>query len=751
MSRTTEAPLESDQTPARGPQSETEPRGSSTNRFATGKLTWLWGIGAVVLAVAGGIIPFVLNHGYYWRGDTQLAYFGALYHLGEALREGRIPLMDPASWHAGAFAVDASWGLWNPLTWIQALGATAVSDALLFMTVVKISVCAISASGTFLLARSYRVGDPLACVVAVLVPACGFTMYADQPSWYHGSLVSALLPWAWWAARRTVLHGANPFPALLAGFLVVTVGYIFGTLMLAVVVVAVILDGLLARGLRGAAKGLVVGVCWGVPALTVHLPFILSSSATVRHTWLIFNDDQQVAEVRDLLTSSIPNAGPDRPLFYVAWLLPMLVFVDWRKARAGSRDLAGIAIVATVAWIWLLGPSDVGPLRWPMRLMPYVVLTSLVLAAIAMSRGRTAWSGRRFLAALAITAVSGYMTMASDPPYWRMQLAGTLAVAAGLTVTWLLLRGPGKIGPRPVAAAAFAALWTVAMVGVQHHYEPRSNAGDRGMPAEIADYRDPVPAAVGNTFMIGTPRELVEQNSDPRPFIPIGNMWYLRGLDSQNHASATRYGAYNARYCMAFTGNTCLEALPRLLKREPTTGLSRAKLMSVSTIVLVKRDVPRRERREPPRGWHEAASDELTVTWVRDRPMPAAGGVSWVQKGLGVTALSQEPESVRLRVDRVPSGGGTFVMSRLDWPGYVATNAELESPIDDFLLTVRVPESSEGKVVTLSYAPPHWNVLWVGLLGAVGLGVTWSVAAAVLALMRRRSARSPRRRVRSTS
>lgn len=729
-----------------GTRSAPDPRRRPTDPFPTDVSTWLWGAGAVVLAIATGIIPVLFDHGYYWRGDTQLAYFGALYHLGEELREGRLPLLDPASWQAGAFTVDASWGLWNPLTWAQALAATEFSDALLLMTVVKISVCAISATGVFLLARSYRVADPLACVVAVLVPACGFTMYVDQPSWYHGSLVSALLPWAWWGARRTVLWGRNPFPALLAGYLLATVGYIFGTVMLAVVVVAVILDGLNARGMRGAVKALVVGLCWGSAALAVHLPFIFSSSATIRSRWVIRNDGTGVANISELVTSSIPNVGPDQAVFYVAWLLPMLVFVDWRRARAGSGDLAGIAVVAAVAWLWFLGPSQVGQLRWPIRLMPYVVLASLVLAAIALTRGRMAWSGRRFVGAVAITAVSGYMTMANDPPYWRMQLVSTLAVAAGLTATWLLLRGVAKIGPRPATAAAFAALWTVAIVGLQHHYEPRSNAGDRGMPAQIADYRDPLPAAVGNTFMVGTPRDYVKRNSDLEHFIPFGNMWYLRGLDSQNHASSTRYGAYNVRYCMAFTGNTCPEALQTLLDREPTTGQSRADLMSVSTIVLVKRQVPPRVRKDPPPGWHVAATDELTVTWVRDRPLPAAGGVTWEEQGLDVITLSQEPESVRLRAENVPSGGGTFVMSRLDWPGYEISNAEHASPTDGYLLTVQVPQSSEGEVITLSYAPPHWTVLRALLLGGIGFGALWSALAVGAVLARRRSATTPRRR-----
>jgi hypothetical protein len=104
--------------------------------------------------------------------------------------------------------------------------------------------------------------------------------------------------------------------------------------------------------------------------------------------------------------------------------------------------------------------------------------------------------------------------------------------------------------------------------------------------------------------------------------------------------------------------------------------------------------------------------------------------------------VSSEDETVRLRADRVPAGGAEFVMSRLDWPGYTFTNAERSTPTDGYLLTVQVPESSEGEVVELSYAPPHWDALRAGLLGSVGLAVLWSLAAAGLAFARRRRDRS---------
>ena len=54
---------------------------------------------AATLALVGAT-PLAWVGRYYFRGDTQIAYLGWWYHLGEEVRSGRIPLMEPLTWEA---------------------------------------------------------------------------------------------------------------------------------------------------------------------------------------------------------------------------------------------------------------------------------------------------------------------------------------------------------------------------------------------------------------------------------------------------------------------------------------------------------------------------------------------------------------------------------------------------------------------------------------------------------------------------
>ena len=64
-------------------------------------------------------------------------------------------------------------------------------------------VC-IGATGVFALARSYGAAPPLAYVAAVAAPLGGMSQFLDLPSWLAALTIWALLPWVWWALRRTM-------------------------------------------------------------------------------------------------------------------------------------------------------------------------------------------------------------------------------------------------------------------------------------------------------------------------------------------------------------------------------------------------------------------------------------------------------------------------------------------------------------------------------------------------------------------
>jgi len=168
----------------------------------------------------------VTNHHYFWYGDTPAAYYGWWYHLGEMVRHGQWATIDPHTWRAGNLAAEGQWGLWSPLTIGIGLVATVVPNLLLVASAVKVGLAVTAALGTFRLVRSYDAPPLAAYVAAVAVPMGGMTQYLDLPSWVAGEMIWALFPWVWWAVRRSLVRGANPLPALVLGYLLVTVGYV---------------------------------------------------------------------------------------------------------------------------------------------------------------------------------------------------------------------------------------------------------------------------------------------------------------------------------------------------------------------------------------------------------------------------------------------------------------------------------------------------------------------------------------------
>ena len=381
-----------------------------------------------------------------------------------------------------------------------------------------------------------------------------------------------------------------------------------------------------------------------------------------------------------------------------------------------------------------------------MRFMPYVVLSTVLLGAVAFSRScYPRLSGRRLVLALLVTGLSGYIAASAEPSYWRVQLVVTVVVALGLTVLWLLLRprsstaDPHRLTRRRAGvAAAFVGLWTVLLIGIQHHNHPEPFSADRGMPGAISEYREQLPGAVGDTFMVGEVDAEVEPGATPSPLVLIANSWYVSGLRMNNVHANTGHHAYSRRYCYNYLGFTCEDALRTLMSKEPHTGMARVDLLSVNSIVLLRSDVPAKVASSPPPGWHTADDEPMGVIWTRDEPVPTAGGVAWTSDGLDVDVVRRDDESIRLRVGDVPASGGEIVLSRIDWPGYAVTNASVIDPVDDYLLTLRVSPAEANREIDVRYAPPHWDLVLTGLAAAGVVGLLWSLGAAAPPVVRRR-------------
>jgi hypothetical protein len=709
----------------------TDVRREPEPRSARAEALWMLAAGLLVAVALGGLL--LKDSRYFWYGDTPAAYYGWWYHLGDLVRHGHWSTIDPHAWAAGNFAAEGQWGLWSPLSIAVGLAATVAPNTLVLATLVKIGLAVVGALGVFRLVRSYHAPPAVALVAAVAAPMGGMTQYLDLPSWAAAETIWALLPWVWWALRRTMLVGANPLPVLALGYLEVSVGYVFGTIMLVVVLAACLLDALLARDRAAFLRGLSSGVLLGLVSLTVYLPGVLTASVTTRTGTFAGFGGKFTTDPLALFTSLLPTAalsegtGQVDPYLYVVWLLPMALWLDWRRARAGWRPLAGLLAILLVTVVVVEGPSQVGPLRWPVRMEPFLVEAVVVVLGVAWSRfGLRRPSRRRLWWSLGWVAASGLVSLVRAPAHWESHVVGVLLVAAGLSAIWRLVRDG-----RTVAVAACAAAFTLAGLVVQHGFYPTVPSPQRNAPTSLATYRTPLAGAVGDVLQVGMSDGLLQSQPAFEGDLLLGSAWYLNPHSVQSTYTAISYDAYQERYCTSYQGSSCARLLTTLFTREPTTGRRRVDLLGVSTLLLVRRDFSGHRVRHPPPGWRVAATTMNTVLWVRRHPVPGAGDVAWSSPGTAVTQVHASTGGTSFRVAAVPASGGTVVLSLLDWPGYATDVGRLADPVDGYLVTVDLPAGSRGRVVHVDFHPPGWHLELGAWALALVAGTSWSVVAAV--------------------
>jgi hypothetical protein len=696
---------------------------------------------ASVYAVFG--VSLLVDRNRFFRGDTQNAYYGWLYELGQGVLHGRLPLIQPEHFTGGPNVVEGQMGIYDPLTMLFGIGATVAPNLLVYGTLLKFVVAAIGVTGTYLVARDHGVRPSLAAAAAAAPSLCSFALIYDDSRWFTGQLVAALLPWAWWQTRRC-LRGANPLPALIAIWLLISVGYVYGTLYLGVVLAAIVVEAVsgVRRDPAALARVIGLGVFCCLAIAVVYLPGVLSLDATRRQVEFGGVGPLQLTGWDWILLGQPagPRAGSgiQMPLSYLFWFLPLVLLADLATIRRHWRTLVALFVATGLFLAWSVGPYHLGPIRWPARILDAytVVLAVLVVVLLQQLERRPSW--RRLALVVGLTLGSWVVIVQQYGGSHVTQLLVTLALLAGLAAAWrfvtrrwvggLLLVGSVLAGSFQVIAYQNLAVPTLTMPMELSTYSKLLGGAEGGI-LQI----DARPAVVGKGRDIYTDERATE--------LLAGSLWNLTDKPVVNTYTTTGFGGRPKKFCSDFLARTCPQLANWVMRTEPHTGLPWADLFSLSTL-LVERG-PETDSFTPGAGWHLARQSDVASTFVRDQRLPPPGGVSWTSPGVRVTAVRDSDLSTTFRVDAAPPGGGTVVLSRAAWPGYRIHGAEFARPLEDVFLTVRVTPDQVGHEVVVSYRPPKWRLQLVALLAAVGLMVAWP---GVLLLRARGRSRSDRAR-----
>jgi hypothetical protein len=713
--------------------------------------------GSVLVAA---LVPLLFNPRYYFVDDTESGAYGQWWEIGNRILSGNWSLINPEVWQSGNYLSEGAWGIFSPPLWITGLASHLFGDLVVFATLVKVLCLVVASLGIYALARTYRVAPQWAAAAGVIGTLGGFTLYFDAPSWVNGLMAWCLWPAAVAFTRRAVLGGRSLVPALITSGLVISYTYVSATLFLGLSLVAVLVEAMIRRRRAPIVTAALLTVGAGLFTVVVHLPGYLTAPVSGRSSAQVSNDGLLTVDFTDLAIGGVPvgsphlttfgDAFPGAPITYIVWALPLLAAVDFRKLWAALRAQPSLPLILLFALIGAMGASAIGPLRFPIRFMPYVCATTAVVLVLALSQCRAAvLTRRRLLAALGITLGAALLSAFQDPHFAVRLVLVQLVVAvlvAGVFFVWggpaLLparsLRLPGMrrlaaVLPR-VAVPLVLIVGTVVLLVPQHAVSPASPLRHYGLPSTVAGYQTQLTGSRDEVIVVG-------HVTRPRDFDEalVGNAWYLNGAAVQNAYSAVYFPPYQDATCMAYNGDTCGDLYRRLFSSDEATGEPLADLLGVNSVLVVKRSVQDESWRTVPTGWSVASDTAATRLVVRDSAIQGAGSVAWASSGVEVHEVSRDPMGSSFRVDSVPARGGEVALRLIPWPGYQASGgAAVANSVNGYLLTLDVSEVKVGDIVRVAFFAPGWQVE----LGAAVLWVLLVAASAILPVLRRRRSAS---------
>ncbi|MDT7579902.1 MAG: hypothetical protein QOK35_1166, partial [Pseudonocardiales bacterium] len=682
------------------------------------------------------------------------------YHLGQLLRARQFPLLDPTLWAGGNIAAEALFGVWNPVLLATMLLVSAVPNLVVASVLVKAAFLVILALGVYGLAREYDVPPGLAAVAAVTVPFAGVTLYFDAASWSSGLTAFAFVPWYWWTLRRSARGALSPLVPFVAGYLAMTAGNPYGALGACLAVVGLLAEFAWTRRRAAAVRTLLGGVAVGLVAPLTYLPLVLTQSVTYRSESKIGNSGLMVPGLGDLLNASTPSfaAWVDAfehpyltvPATYLAWYaLPLLPWLRYRAIVDALASRMAVPIYTVVGLALSVGPSEAWMFRWPLRVVPYFVLPTAVLLAIALAQGLSADHRRRRATGSLLVILGGaYLAEATRPDLLHAHAASVLLVAALTAATvaaWLLpphQGGPAwrrrllghASGPTRPAASAVLLAGCVAVLAFQVVVFPRNtNLNDYRFPTSItATSAALVPRYPGTVLEVANNAAVVH-SPDPGALsseLVFGNMLQAVGVHAVNSYYGMGYKAFTDALCIEFNGSVCPDALRRAFQPAVPGGPPLADLLKLDTVV-VQNGLPGVADGPLPAGWRVAERTVAVTVLRRDAAWPhPQGRLSDAPPG---TAVTDDVAGSRGEEVRIAGGpGGTLTFARLAWPGYTAEIDGVGVPVRQGpagLLTVDVPPGAHG--LALSWSPPAFGVSLASALLGLALALAHAVARAV--------------------
>ena len=421
--------------------------------------------------------PFV-----FWNDDYQISILPVFEDIARSWNEGQFPLLSPYSWVCGNLAGEFQYGTFSVfvnaaviVVWRIFSGFAHQASALSFVHLVVL------ATGGFALARGRHLSVPLAMMVALIAALNGWIICWGASDWFGALGAFAWIPWTWWACERA-LKAPNRttflWPAPFA-YLVVTGGFPYTIVMLAVIVGWLTLRTLVERKSISAVLPMLFGVALGfglgAPAILALLSYVHGSAregqpAAAHWQWIVPPTalpgvilPAWTVKWADFSTRYMSHAGTELACGLVApsALLAGLIFHTRKVVRKLNWELLLLAVALILAML-----PTAGLFRWSFRWLPLLHLVLALCAAECLQLlGNATGLGRRKLtiklpSVLALTLLAGVaatMSALDTSGTYAWPLTALLLILAALWAGSEVLpmegRAPASLAPENLPAS----------------------------------------------------------------------------------------------------------------------------------------------------------------------------------------------------------------------------------------------------------------------------------------------------------
>jgi len=731
-----------------------------------------WGAVTALTVGLGYLLILLNNRTFFLQDDSESGAVPNWLYVGDLLHKGTFPILTPDAWMGGNWMVEGQNGLWNPVQLAIDYLAPMMNRLDLLAAGVKGCFAVVLALGVYRVALAYGARPWWAAVVGAAMPFSGWVLYYDSATWVTSLFALAWTTQAWASGVRYARGQSGPVPVFIFTYLALSIGYVHGAIGIALVSGCVLVgEGVRSRSWVPALKVAVVAIAAALCGLLTFLPGYLTSSVTwrVMGTAGVTNNNLLTAPWSESLNAVIPTALPaiqgfsgsqvqSSPVSYIAWfILPVLAFVDWARARRLGRELTGPLMLLGVMLVVTAGPSHLGAIRWPARMLPLLAVAVLVLVGVLVSRAVSLAGWRRKAVIAILLAVVSVLRSASASPAGIGEFA--LWGLVLLALSGLVIALARRFGGVPAAGAVMVSILAVLWVQVGE-YPSNLGVSQWHMPVSRSAAKAHFPSYQGVTLQLGQRapvKTLADAEATWRSLV-FGNYPRTLGLSYVNSYSAVGHQRFSSLLCIRWEGGTCQNAKQHLFATEPTTGRTYADLMGLDRVVLIKHAFPQAPAQGAPDGWQYVRNTN-PLAWILERTTPRPAQPGRVVASPGVTVIGAAPSSDTAESMTVTTpSGGSVVFSRLLWPGYTATLDGRSVPVDSVagvFVAVRLPAGTHEARLALSFRPPG-TTLGLGLAAGGGTLLTALVALEYICRRRRRGrdwigrARGPAAQERST-